>query len=111
MSVATLLGLDEPDAGLLEVARMRWPAWQERHAVLRSVDDLADLKGATRRLGPAGSNELLLALAALGLLDDRLAVGHGLQGGGRRGQAAEQGRRHRVSLASKRSGRSHFHCS
>ena len=69
MSVATLLGLDEPGAGLLEVARMRWPAWQERHAVLRTVDDLADLKGATRRLGSAGSNEILLALAELGMPD------------------------------------------
>ena len=69
MSVATLLGLDESGDGLLEVARVRWPAWQERHAPLRSVDDLDALKEATRRLTPAESNELLLALAELGSPD------------------------------------------
>lgn len=69
MSVATLLGLDESSDGLLEVARVRWPAWQERHPVLRDIDDLAALKAATRRLGPQASNELLLALAERGMPD------------------------------------------
>ena len=69
MSVATLLGLDESDDGLLEVARVRWPAWQETHPVLRSIDDLDDLRAATRRLEPAESNELLLALAEQGAAD------------------------------------------
>lgn len=69
MSVATLLGLDVSDDGLLEVARVRWPAWQDVHPALRSIDDLDDLRAATRRLEPAESNELLLALAEQGAAD------------------------------------------
>lgn len=69
MSVATLLGLDEPGDGLLEVAKVRWPTWQAHHPALRDIDDLTALKEATRRLGPQASNALLLALAERGMPD------------------------------------------
>lgn len=66
MSVAMLLGLDEPGAGLLEVAKVRWPTWQRHHAALRIADDVVDLKAATRRLERTRTNEIMLALARQG---------------------------------------------
>lgn len=64
MSVATQLGLHDPD-NMLALACTRWPSWQRRHHHLQVVDDLLELPGWLRRSGPEDADQVLLALAQL----------------------------------------------
>jgi len=43
MSVATQLGLDDPDRGLLAAARRAWRGWAGQHEALGVVAELEDL--------------------------------------------------------------------
>ena len=43
MSVATQLGLDDPDRGLLAAARRAWRGWARQHEALGVVAELEDL--------------------------------------------------------------------
>ena len=69
MSVATHLGLTDPDNDLLGLARQRWPSWQASHEVLRAVDDLLDLPDWLRAADWAAADRVLLALAELSAPD------------------------------------------
>ncbi|MHA7127983.1 hypothetical protein ACRTEC_16570 [Janibacter indicus] len=66
MSVASMLGLDDPHSGLLEVAQTRWPVWQAEHAALLVTDDLTALRQVVRRRGRTDANEVLAALVKQG---------------------------------------------
>lgn len=66
MSVATQLGLNDPDREVLVLARDRWRHWQGQHPVLLVVDELADLPGwMTAQSDRELVDEVLLALAEL----------------------------------------------
>ncbi|WP_114905372.1 hypothetical protein [Ornithinimicrobium murale] len=68
MSVATQLGLHDPDSDLLHLARCSWPHWQQAHPSLRVVEDLLDLPvWVVAHKGTA--NEVLLSLAELSAVD------------------------------------------
>ncbi|MBK8460745.1 MAG: hypothetical protein IPL43_11665 [Micropruina sp.] len=65
MSVATQLGLTDPDRGLLGQARHRWAGWCGQHPGLRVVDDLLDLPGWLRAADKAHADDVLHVLAVL----------------------------------------------
>ena len=69
MSVATHLGLTDPDDPVLAAARRRWTRWQQTHEALRVVDDLLDLPEWLRAADGAGADRVLLALAELSAPD------------------------------------------
>ncbi len=69
MSVARQLGLDDPGSGLLQLARSRWPVWQERHPVLRLAETVDDLPSVTRASDRATVNRVQQALGRLGSRD------------------------------------------
>lgn len=78
MSVATHLGLSEPDSEVLALAGQRWPGWQATHPHLRVVDELADLPAWLRAADWSDADRVLLALAQLSAPDggdDVAAVG------------------------------------
>ncbi|MEP7332379.1 MAG: hypothetical protein ABI692_09850 [Terracoccus sp.] len=65
MSVATHLGLNDPENDVLALARARWPLWQRDHPALREVQDLLELPGWLRGAEPHRADGVLLALAEL----------------------------------------------
>lgn len=65
MSVATYLGLNDPENNVLALARARWPRWQRDHPALREVQDLLELPGWLRAAEPHRADGVLLALAEL----------------------------------------------
>lgn len=65
MSVATQLGLDDPENDVLALARQSWSTWQVGHEPLRVVDDLLDLPAWLRGADRAEADRVLLALAEL----------------------------------------------
>lgn len=69
MSVATHLGLADPDSEVLALARQRWAGWQLAHPELRVVDELADLPDWLRAADWAAADRVLLALAQLSAPD------------------------------------------
>lgn len=69
MSVATHLGLDEPDSEVLALAGQRWAGWQITHPELRVVDELADLPTWLRAADWSDADRVLLALAQLSAPD------------------------------------------
>ena len=69
MCVATHLGLNDPDNDVLALARSRWPQWQQKHPVLRVVEDLLELPDWLRAAGPVRADEVLLVLAQLSSRD------------------------------------------
>lgn len=69
MSVATHLGLVEPDSEVLALAGQRWAGWQATHPELRVVDELADLPAWLRAADWSDADRVLLALAQLSAPD------------------------------------------
>lgn len=69
MSVATHLGLTDPDNDVLAMARQRWTSWQASHEALRVVDELLDLPDWLRAADWAAADRVLLALAELSAPD------------------------------------------
>ncbi len=69
MSVATHLGLTDPDNDVLALARQRWASWQACHEALRVVDDLLELPCWLRAADWAAADRVLLALAELSAPD------------------------------------------
>jgi hypothetical protein len=67
--VAEMLGLDDPDEGLLKAGSDRWPGWQARHPVLRVVGELRDLRDWLLDAEPDRADAVLLALAELAAAD------------------------------------------
>ncbi|MGV1009954.1 MAG: hypothetical protein ACOYBY_15290 [Dermatophilaceae bacterium] len=65
MSVATQLGLNDPEEGLLGQARRKWRAWCAQHPALAVVEDLADLPAWLTRADPGNADEVLHVLARL----------------------------------------------
>ena len=63
MSVATQLGLHDPDEHLLGLARARWGRWQREQPALRARDDLLEMAGWIRHADPERADEVLVALA------------------------------------------------
>ena len=66
MSVATQLGLTDPDTDLLGLARVRWAQWASVDERLAVTDDLMDLPAWIAAADPAQADRVLLALAKLG---------------------------------------------
>lgn len=78
MSVATHLGVSDPEEGVLALARVRWPVWQRTHPVLQVVGDLLDLPAWLRAAEREQADRVLLALAELSSpegADDLAATG------------------------------------
>lgn len=69
MSVATQLGLEQPDGDLLGLACARWPGWIQSHPVLDVCPDLPALPALLRQMQPEQVNDVLLQLAQLGAVD------------------------------------------
>ncbi|OLP66641.1 hypothetical protein BJM39_02730 [Salmonella enterica subsp. enterica serovar Javiana] len=69
MSVATHLGLADPDSEVLTLARQRWSRWQLSHEELLVVDELADLPAWLRAADWDAADRVLLALAQLSAPD------------------------------------------
>lgn len=70
MSVATHLGLADPDSEVLALARQRWPRWQHSHyQELCVVDELVDLPAWLRAADWDAADRVLLALAELSAPD------------------------------------------
>jgi hypothetical protein len=69
MSVATHLGLADPDSEVLALAGQRRAGWQATHPELRVVDELADLPAWLRAADWADADRVLLALAQLSAPD------------------------------------------
>ncbi|WP_256791973.1 hypothetical protein [Terrabacter sp. Ter38] len=65
MSVATQLGLGDPESHALATARSRWPVWVSVRPVLGVVDDLLELPAWLRRAERDDADKVLLALAEL----------------------------------------------
>ncbi|TQM63812.1 hypothetical protein [Humibacillus xanthopallidus] len=65
MSVATQLGLGDPESDVLGVARSRWPGWVSAHPVLGVVGDLLELPAWLRQAERDDADAVLLALAEL----------------------------------------------
>lgn len=65
MSVATQLGLDDPDKDLLAAARAQWPLWCLDDPHLAVVDDLLGLPGWIAAADKAGVDDVLCGLARL----------------------------------------------
>lgn len=65
MSVATHLGLSDPQQDLLAEARSQWPTWCRLTPALGVVEDLVELPGWTLRATKPAADEALHALATL----------------------------------------------
>jgi hypothetical protein len=65
MSVATQLGLGDPESEVLAAARSRWPGWVSAHPVLGVVEDLLELPGWLRQADRDDADAVLLTLAQL----------------------------------------------
>jgi len=65
MSVASQLGLDDPDRGLLAEARAQWATWCTGHPRLAVVSDLADLPTWIKAADKEAVDDVLHALARL----------------------------------------------
>ncbi len=78
MSVATQLGLSDPEQDLLWQARQAWPQWCQAYATLDVVGDLLDLPAWLKAADPADVDDVLHTLAMLGSptgVDDVTAAG------------------------------------
>lgn len=69
MSLATQLGLEQPDGHLLVSASAKWQQWQQAHPALTVCEELLGLREWIRHSTPGEANEVLLALAELGAAD------------------------------------------
>lgn len=65
MSVATQLGLGDPESDVLATARSRWPVWVSAHPVLGVVEDLLELPVWLRQAERGDADTVLLTLAEL----------------------------------------------
>lgn len=65
MSVATQLGLGDPESDVLAAARSRWPGWVSAHPVLGVVEDLLELPAWLRQAERDDADAVLLTLAEL----------------------------------------------
>lgn len=65
MSVATQLGLADPENDLLALARARWAGWAAPHPCLAVADDLLELPAWLATADRGHADEVLLALAQL----------------------------------------------
>ena len=65
MSVATQLGLSDPDQDLLAEARTQWPTWCKQTPALGVVADLRELPGWITRASKPDVDEALHAMATL----------------------------------------------
>lgn len=65
MSVAAMLGVSDPEQGLLAHARERWPGWCEASPTLAVVDDLLELPAWIKANDAASVDEVLVDLARL----------------------------------------------
>lgn len=65
MSVATQLGLADPEGDLLGQARTMWPTWCAHNPCLNVVDDLLDLPPWLRAADPEAGDSVLRRLAEL----------------------------------------------
>ncbi|TQM57837.1 hypothetical protein [Humibacillus xanthopallidus] len=65
MSVATQLGLGDPESHVLAMARSRWPGWVSAHPVLGVVEDLLELPAWLRQADRDDADMVLLTLAEL----------------------------------------------
>lgn len=66
MSVATQLGLNDPDQALLGQARQGWPQWRDEYQVLDVVQDLLALPTWLKEADRSRADEVLHTLAMLG---------------------------------------------
>ena len=69
MSVATQLGLDDPDTGLLAAAHHAWSRWIDQEVALGVVPELGDLP-AWLVAHPGERNDVLSALSGLAAQQD-----------------------------------------
>lgn len=74
MSVATCLGLDQPDGAPLAAAAAAWQRWCHHDPDLAVVEDLVDLPQWTRRAEPAQKDALLARLHRMAQLDAEAAA-------------------------------------
>lgn len=65
MSVATQLGLADPDQELLAQARQAWTGWCVEHPALGVVEDLLDLPAWLKAASPQDADDVLHALAQM----------------------------------------------
>jgi len=65
MSVATQLGLGDPESEVLATARSRWPGWVSANTVLGVVEDLLELPAWLRQADRDDADLVLLTLAEL----------------------------------------------
>ena len=65
MSVATQLGLGDPESDGLGMARSRWPSWVSAYPVLGVVEDLLELPAWLRQAERDDADAVLLTLAEL----------------------------------------------
>ena len=65
MSVATQLGLGDPESEVLAAARSRWPGWVSAHPELGVVEDLLELPAWLRQADRDDADLVLLTLAEL----------------------------------------------
>ena len=86
MSVATQLGLDDPDTGLLAAAHHAWSRWIDQEVALGVVAELGDLP-AWLVAHPGERNDVLSALSGLAAQQD----GDDDAGRGRVGMVADPG--------------------
>ena len=59
MSVATQLGLADPEGDLLGQAREMWPTWCAHNPCLNVVDDLLDLPSWLRAADPEAGDSVM----------------------------------------------------
>jgi len=78
MSVATQLGLSDPEQGLLGQARQQWTTWCQRHPTLAVVEDLLELPHWLKQAEKPLADDVLHTLARIGSQrggDDVVAAG------------------------------------
>ena len=66
MSVATQLGLSDPNQDLLGQARHQWPTWCQQHPPLAVVEDLLDLPSWLKEAEKSQADDVLHTLAKNG---------------------------------------------
>ena len=66
MSVATQLGLSDPNQELLGQARQQWPTWCQQHPGLAVVEDLLDLPSWLKEAEKSQADDVLHTLAEMG---------------------------------------------
>jgi hypothetical protein len=78
MSVATQLGLSDPNQDLLVQARQQWPTWCRHYPGLAVVEDLLDLPSWLKEAEKSQADDVLHTLATMGSPrggDDIVAAG------------------------------------